>query len=105
MSPKLTADQVRQVEEIEDFQRTADRLKHLVTELEANRAGQTWFVEGILASELQNLLDAIRIHEVESYEWVYLPPEMRKSLIEERAAKVGSTMEQLGRLMNVWVSQ
>ena len=41
MSPKLTADQVRQVEEIEDFQRTADRLKHLVTELEANRAGQT----------------------------------------------------------------
>ncbi|HMC18366.1 MAG TPA: hypothetical protein VKH16_04040 [Gemmatimonadales bacterium] len=41
MSQKLTADQVRQVEEIEDFQRTADRLKHLVTELEANRAGQT----------------------------------------------------------------
>src|SRR2546430_3593951 len=41
MSQKLTADQVRQVEEIEDFQRAADRLKHLVTELEANRAGQT----------------------------------------------------------------
>src|SRR5207237_9616523 len=41
MRPKLPADQVRQVEEIEDYQRTADRLKHLVTELEANRAGQT----------------------------------------------------------------
>src|SRR6266700_7010087 len=34
-------DQVRQVEEIEDFQRATDRLKHLVTELESNRAGQT----------------------------------------------------------------
>ena len=41
MSQKLTADQVRQVEAIEDFQRAADRLKHLVTELESNRAGQT----------------------------------------------------------------
>jgi hypothetical protein len=41
MSQKLTADQVRQVEEIEDFQRATDRLKHLVTELESNRAGQT----------------------------------------------------------------
>lgn len=41
MSQKLTADQVRQVEEIQDFQRSADRLKHLVTELESNRAGQT----------------------------------------------------------------
>src|SRR5207244_8475417 len=41
MSQKLTADKVRQVEEIEDFQRAADRLKHLVTELESNRAGQT----------------------------------------------------------------
>jgi hypothetical protein len=41
MSHKLTADQVRQVEEIEDFQRLAGRLKHLVTELESNRAGQT----------------------------------------------------------------
>jgi hypothetical protein len=41
MSHKLTADQARQVEEIEDFQRLAGRLKHLVTELESNRAGQT----------------------------------------------------------------
>ena len=41
MTQKLTADQVRQVEQIQEFQRTADRLKHLVTELEANRAGQT----------------------------------------------------------------
>ena len=38
---KLTAEQVRRIEEIEDFQRAADHLKRLVTELEANRAGQT----------------------------------------------------------------
>lgn len=41
MSQKLTADQVRQVEEIEGFLRVTDRLKHLVVELESNRAGQT----------------------------------------------------------------
>ena len=38
---KLTADQVRRVEEIEEFQRATDHLKRLVTELESNRAGQT----------------------------------------------------------------
>jgi hypothetical protein len=41
MTQKLSADQIRQVEEIQDYQRVADRVKHLVTELEANRAGQT----------------------------------------------------------------
>ena len=38
---KLTPDQLRRIEEIEEFQRAADHLKHLVTELEGNRAGQT----------------------------------------------------------------
>src|SRR5213594_2250575 len=38
---KLTVDQIRRIEEIEEFQRAAHHLKHLVTELEANRAGQT----------------------------------------------------------------
>jgi len=38
---KLTADQARRVEEIEEFQRATDHLKRLVTELESNRAGQT----------------------------------------------------------------
>ena len=38
---KLTADQARRVEEIEEFQRAADHLKRLVTKLESNRAGQT----------------------------------------------------------------
>ena len=39
--PKLTADQLRRIEEIEEYRRAADHLKHLVTELEGNRAGQT----------------------------------------------------------------
>lgn len=47
MTQKLTADQVRQVEEVQEFQRTADRLKHLVAELESNRAGQTRTIQQI----------------------------------------------------------
>jgi hypothetical protein len=39
--PKLTADQMRRVEEIEEFQHATDHLKRLVAELESNRAGQT----------------------------------------------------------------
>ena len=38
---KLTAEQARRVEEIEEFQRATDHLKRLVTELESNRAGQS----------------------------------------------------------------
>ena len=45
VTQKLSADQVRQIEEIEAYQRVADRLKHLVTELEANRAGQTRVIQ------------------------------------------------------------
>ncbi len=47
MTQKLTADQVRQVEEIAEFQRAADHLKHLVAELESNRAGQTRTIQQI----------------------------------------------------------
>lgn len=38
---KLTADQMRRVEEIEEYQHATNHLKRLVAELEANRAGQT----------------------------------------------------------------
>jgi uncharacterized coiled-coil protein SlyX len=38
---KLTADQLRRIEELEEYRRAADHLKRLVTELEGNRAGQT----------------------------------------------------------------
>jgi uncharacterized coiled-coil protein SlyX len=39
--PKLTAEQVRRIEEIEEYRRATDHLSHLVVELESNRAGQT----------------------------------------------------------------
>ena len=42
---KLTADQVRRIEEIEEFKRAADHLMHLVKELESNRAGQTRVIQ------------------------------------------------------------
>ncbi|HKW40264.1 MAG TPA: hypothetical protein VJN39_03350 [Gemmatimonadales bacterium] len=42
---KLTADQVRRIEEIQEFQRTADYLKRLVTELDSNRAGHTRVIQ------------------------------------------------------------
>ena len=38
---KLTADQLRRIEELDEFRRAADHLNRLVTELEGNRAGQT----------------------------------------------------------------
>ena len=38
---KLTAEQARRIEEIEEYRRATDHLKRLVTELEGNRAGQT----------------------------------------------------------------
>ena len=38
---KYTPEQLRRIEEIHEFQRTVDVVKHLVTELEANRAAAT----------------------------------------------------------------
>lgn len=44
---KLTADQIRRIEEIEEFRRAADHLNRLVTELEGNRAGQTRTIQAL----------------------------------------------------------
>ena len=42
---KYTPEQLRRIEEIHEFQRTVDVVKHLVTELEANRAAATRTVQ------------------------------------------------------------
>jgi hypothetical protein len=42
---KLTADQLRRIEEIHEFQRTVDYVKRLVAELESNRAAGTRMVQ------------------------------------------------------------
>jgi uncharacterized coiled-coil protein SlyX len=44
---KLTPDQIRRIEEIEEFRRAADHLNRLVTELEGNRAGQTRTIQAL----------------------------------------------------------
>src|SRR5881628_3746552 len=57
--PKLTADQLRRIEEIEEFQRATDHLKHLVTELESNRAGQTRTIQA-LSEKIVNAASQMR---------------------------------------------
>ena len=66
-----------------------------------NSSGK-WCGDGELAQSLNALLTAIRIHEVESYEWVYLPPEIRQSLISSKAQEAGVSVQELKRLMNIW---
>ncbi len=57
--PKLTADQLRRIEEIEEFRRATDHLKHLVTELEGNRAGQTRTIQQ-LSEKIANAASQMR---------------------------------------------
>ena len=61
-------------------------------------------VNGELAERLNKLLVAIRIHEIDSFEWVYLPPEMRTSFIAERANSCGASVQEIKQLMNVWTA-
>jgi len=55
---KLTAEQVRRIEEIQEFQRTVDEVQHRVAELDANRAAQTRTIQQLcdrIAKETQQL--------------------------------------------------
>ena len=56
---KLTADQLRRIDEIDEFRRAADHLKHLVTELEGNRAGQTRTIQQ-LSERIANAASQMR---------------------------------------------
>ena len=56
---KLTPEQVRRIEEIEEFKRATDHLKHLVTELESNRAGQTRTIQA-LSEKIVNAASQMR---------------------------------------------
>ena len=59
---------------------------------------------GEMAQSLTALLVAIRIHEVDSYEWVYFPPDMRQALIESKAQNIGVSAQELKRLMTIWTA-
>lgn len=63
-----------------------------------------WNGNGELANNLTTLLTAVRIHEVESFEWVYLPPEVRQKLVAEKANIAGTSSSELKRLMSIWVA-
>jgi hypothetical protein len=47
VTQRLTPDQARRIEEIQEFQRAAEHVKHLVTELEGNRAAATRVVQDL----------------------------------------------------------
>jgi len=58
MAQKLTADQVRRIEEIETHIKTVDRIKHFIAELDSNRAGSSKVLQGIcetIAKEASHL--------------------------------------------------
>lgn len=63
-----------------------------------------WNGNSELACNLDALLIAVRIHEVESFEWVYFPPEMRKQLVAEKADTAGISPSDIKRLMNIWIA-
>jgi hypothetical protein len=60
-------------------------------------------VSGDYAQSMRAMLMAIRIHEVESYDWVYLPPDVRKARMASASAEAGTTPEEFRRLYHLWV--
>ena len=58
VEPKLTPNQLRRIDEIEQYQRTVEHVKKLVAELEANRAAKPTILNGIcgtIARELSHM--------------------------------------------------
>jgi hypothetical protein len=53
--PKLSTNQIRRVEEIQQFLKTVDHVKRLVAELEANRAAKSMIIGNICASIAREL--------------------------------------------------
>lgn len=60
--------------------------------------------QGLMVDDLNALLSAIRIHEVESYDLVMLPPDMRKADLDYLCGKAGITPDRLRRFTDLWVS-
>lgn len=59
---------------------------------------------GELAVNVNALLSAIRVHEIDSFEWVYLPPESRQKFVSSRADEVGVSTQEFKRLMSIWTA-
>ncbi len=59
MAQKLTPNQVRRIEEVEQYLRTVEHVKKLVAELEGNRAAKATILNGISA-QIQRELSQMR---------------------------------------------
>jgi len=58
MAQKMTAEQARRIEELQEVQRTMDHVKKLVTELDSSRAARSQIIDnlcGAIARELSQL--------------------------------------------------
>ncbi len=64
----------------------------------------TYSIGGLLAIDFSALLSAIRIHEVESFDLVMLPPDIRKAELENFCRTRGTSVEQLHRFLNLWIA-
>ena len=60
---------------------------------------------GLMAEDLRALLSAIRIHEVESYDLVMLPPNMRMADLDHLCKNAGLSTERLRRFTDLWISE
>lgn len=69
-----------------------------------NTSDQGYIEDQNFNERLKQLLAAIRIHEVDSYEWINYPPDYRKALIQQRATQVNCTNEEIKRLINLWIA-
>jgi hypothetical protein len=62
-------------------------------------------IQGSVAQDLKVLLIAIKIHEYYSYEWVWLPPDIRAHKISNYLLEAGITNEQFRRAKAIWINQ
>ena len=60
-----------------------------------NTSDQGCIEDQKLNERLKQLLAAIRIHEVDSHEWINYPPDYRKALIQQRATQANCTNEEI----------
>lgn len=63
-----------------------------------------YIITGILTKDISEIIGAVRIHEVESFSLINLPPEMRKADLEYLCSTFGVTTERLQRLTNIWIT-
>ena len=72
-------------------------------DVEAGKSGEPT-IRGTFAADFKAMINAIRIHEVESYALADLSPEMRASDLNRICELKGISANQLQRLTNIWIA-